>query len=362
MSDDSHYSDGQLDIHFDSDVDTAEFLQTDTDNETDDDTNNDEDSVTSDNENNSSTTCYFQSLLSSNHFTWFFFLSLILALKTFYTYCVLSFKALQQSVWTSTSFWFLLSATLFWDTLYLYFDPEAPQGPFTSRTMRRKLAKQKHLPLRSFSKSWLLLSFYMLSFSTSSSPFSSITSALSQNYSRLVTLHDLLDFTPSTHFHYSCYCYDELLALRTPYPTEESASITEEPITFSTSQALEEPASIISEEPASITLEEPLSTLTSTTTAPFVLEELLSQPKLALPNDPEHFFLPYSSLTEMRGDMDQLDFHLTTEPSFVDTQFDFQALNEPHHHIFANLFQQERSSSITSTAYTALTASRNSLL
>ena len=48
MSDDGYYSEGQLDIHFDSDVDTAEFLET--DHETDDDSTNEGDSVVSVNE------------------------------------------------------------------------------------------------------------------------------------------------------------------------------------------------------------------------------------------------------------------------------------------------------------------------
>ena len=218
MSDDGYYSEGQLDIHFDSDVDTAEFLET--DHETDDDSTNEGDSVVSVNENNSSTTCYSQSLSSSHYFIWCFLLSLILTSKAFLTSCYSIGQSSLHSFWSYTSFWFLLFAVLFWDTLYLYFDPKAPQGPYQPRSVRRKLTKQKHLPLRSYTKSWLLLSFYMLFVSSTISPFASLSSPISHTYSRLVTLHDLLDFTPLTHLHFSSYCYDDLLSLITPIQLE----------------------------------------------------------------------------------------------------------------------------------------------
>ena len=150
MSDDGYYSEGQLDIHFDSDVDTAEFLET--DHETDDDSTNEGDSVVSVNENNSSTTCYSQSLSSSHYFIWCFLLSLILTSKAFLTSCYSIGQSSLHSFWSYTSFWFLLFAVLFWDTLYLYFDPKAPQGPYQPCSVRRKLTKQKHLPLRSYTK------------------------------------------------------------------------------------------------------------------------------------------------------------------------------------------------------------------
>ena len=62
MSDDSVYSSGHLGIHWDSDIDTAEFLETE-DEETDD-----EDSV---NNTNQSTSVYFQSTPHS----YFYFIS-----------------------------------------------------------------------------------------------------------------------------------------------------------------------------------------------------------------------------------------------------------------------------------------------
>ena len=136
MSDDGYYSEGQLDIRFDSDVDTAEFLET--DHETDDDSTNEGDSVVSVNENNSSTTCYSQSLSSSHYFIWYFLLSLILTSKAFLTSCYSIGQSSLHSFWSYTSFWFLLFAVLFWDTLYLYFDPKAPQGPYQPRSVRHK--------------------------------------------------------------------------------------------------------------------------------------------------------------------------------------------------------------------------------
>ena len=116
---------------------------------------------------------------------------------------------------------------------------------------------------------------------------------------------------------------------------------------------------VIIEESTHVTLENQPFIRNSTASSSSVPAKFLSQSDHSLSSDPEHFFQAYSNLSEMRGDVDQLDFHLSLEPSFIDTQFDFGALQESHHHIFAHLFQKEaptKGSSITSNAYTALSA------
>ena len=79
MSDDSDYSQGMLEIHWDSDVDTAEFLET--DDETDDESvsNTEEGNVASFNYTNSSTTYYSQSAQPplSYFCAWYFLCSLL---------------------------------------------------------------------------------------------------------------------------------------------------------------------------------------------------------------------------------------------------------------------------------------------
>ena len=257
--------------------------------------------------NNSSATCYSQSLSSSHYFIWCFLLSLILTSKAFLTSCYSIGQSSLHSFWSYTSFWFLLFAVLFWDTLYLYFDPKAPQGPYQPRSVRRKLTKQKHLPLRSYTKSWLLLSFYMLFVSSTISPFASLSSPISHTYSRLVTLHDLLDFTPLTHLHFSSYCYDDLLSLITPIQLEEPLTPT-----------MPAPPVII-EESTHVTLENQPFIRNSTASSSSVPTKFLSQSDHSLSSDPEHFFQAYSNLSDVRGDVDQLDFHLSLEPSFINT-------------------------------------------
>ena len=84
-------------------------------------------------------------------------------------------------------------AVIFWDTLYFYLDPTAPQGPSQPCHICQALNKQSHQSLRCYCHSWMMLSFYMLSASTiCGSSFSTFLSAIHQTSACLSTLHEQL--------------------------------------------------------------------------------------------------------------------------------------------------------------------------
>ena len=312
MSDDDDYSQGRLNIHWDSDVDTAEFLETDNETDDDSDSNTEEgDDVVSLTENNYSTTPYFQPVHLSHFFAWYFLCSLSSTCYYIFTSPTLALKTFITSLWCFLSPWVLIFAAIFWDTLYLYLDPTAPQGPHQPRHIRRAITKLKHPPLRSYSRHWLLLSYFMLSVGLRLSPFAASFSAFTQTLTRLSTLHDLVDFTPMAHLHFSSYCFDEIKSLTTSFALEET-------IPFDTS---------------------------STPSA-----------------YPEHFFLPSTTLSEMRGDLDNLDFFDCLEPTWTDSIFDFGDLQNPHFHILSHHHQLEPDPDdlieqlMTPHAYAALSA------
>ena len=305
-SDDEDYSEGRLEVHFDSDVDTAEFLGTDTedtDNESNNERENEVDSLI--NEPNTTTTHYFQ---SSNHcsippqpqFIWWFLLSLVLSTKLFLNWSLVLIQQLLQQIWNQLSFWLMLMSVLTWDTMYLFFDPHTPQADFPPRKIRRKLSRIKYQPLLSYSKSWMILSWFMLSTSTLTTPYSAPICALQQTMSRLQELHNLIEFTPITHIHYFSARLDEFQALH-----------------------------------LSLKLEEPIQSPN--------LEEPIIQS-----GHQEHFFQSYSHISEMRGDMLTYDYFECLEPSWIDTSFDFQDLQEPHQHILSHLHQQDYFNNSTS--------------
>ena len=317
LSDDEDYSDGHLEIHWDSDVDTAEYLATDedTDGDTDEDGEDEENELEQVTNNNSSFTHYSHSSFLSVEpfFMWFLFLGLSKSPVIIYHWISILISNLSLQVWNFISFWLLLFAAISWDTIYHYLDPKAPQQPFRPRRIHRLLATRTFQPLPAYNKGWLILSTFMLFngiFSNRQHPFHSFSNAPLKTAATIKRLHDLVDITPSTHLHYSSFRLDEILAL----PFFQRSSVSKLAIASS--------------------LEEPF-----------------------IPSfHHQHFFNSYSSFSEMEGDLVDLDYYLCPEPTWMDTTFNFSDLMEPHHHIFSSIHQQDHQHSHPPSvqAYTAL--------
>ena len=318
LSDDGDYSDGHLGIHWDSDLDTAEFLQTDEEDSDDEDGVNDG-SIHADsgNDTNNTISAYSQSTNHCSNFLsgWWFLLSFSQALSMLLSYSFCSCASLLISSWSYLSILLLFLAAILWDTLHYYLDPASPTQPFRSRRTRRHLSRRRQLPLRAYSKSWMLLSFFMLFLTVPVSPASASLQAIQATVSRVTLLHSLIDITPSVHLQYSYSRLHELQSmLAASQPSPQSSS--------SLQQSLS---------PTLSPLEEPLYH--------------------------EHFFLPYSSIAEMEGALVDLDYQLALEPAWIDNSFNFEDLQEPHHHILGYLHQKEEElvNPPTSQAFTALT-------
>ena len=317
LSDDEDYSTEHLGIHWDSDLDTAEFLQTD-EEETDDEASVDSTTNVAASGNINNTTSPYSLSFTSNSFryiTWFF-LSLISVPSTLLVSVNNLYKATVTTVWSPISLLLLFLAAIFWDTLHYFLDSSAPTQPFLPRRTRRRLARISFLPLRAYPKNWMLLSCFMLLMTAPLSPVTVPVTALQQTFTTVISLHDLVDFSPTMHLHYSSYRRDEIQALLTP--------ISSYPVPLSSSTA---PASFL---PSFSPLKEPIYH--------------------------EHFFLPYSSSTEMEGALVAMDYHLAVEPSWLDNTFNFETLQVPHHHIFGHLHQHEESLQLAQPTPQACTA------
>ena len=202
LSDDSVYSTNQLRVHWDSDADTDDFVETDADSAADEEEEQELDSVSNDN-NNASTVYY-----SYHSHYWNFLMTLALSTIAFFNSFNSGIKALYTTVcWSFSSCLLLFMASLFWDTIYLYLDPCSPIQPHRSRALRRALKQQRsHLPLfRAYSRSWVMLSFFMLAWKSQQTPYSSHIMAIQQTGQQAIQLHNLLDITPSLHYQYSIY-------------------------------------------------------------------------------------------------------------------------------------------------------------
>ena len=165
MSDDDDYSAGQLAIHWDSDVDTTEFLETNED--TDEEEQGDEDKgVASVNNLNTTTTHYSQSsfnLCCPLLFWWLIYISFH-SLTSVFNWLKTIFELILAWSWNKTSVLVMTLTALLWDTTYYYLDPKAPTTPYLSRSIKRKLKRTNLVPFRSYHRSWMLLSSFMLFF------------------------------------------------------------------------------------------------------------------------------------------------------------------------------------------------------
>ena len=199
---------------------------------------------------------------------------------------------------------------LSWDTLYLYLDPAAPKTPYQSRKVRRKLSTLSYHPLKAYLRTWMILSAFMLSGGANAlHPFSTSISALQQTVSRCHALTEIVDFSITTHLYYSSYRFDEIQSL------------------FPSSSTLEEEVAHLSKSEESHHFHP--STSSSSLEEPF------------LTSGQQHFFPSYTNLSEMEGDIMTYDYQLCLEPSWTDTLFDFQGLQEPHQHILSYLHQED---------------------
>ena len=318
MSDDDDYSAGQLAIHWDSDVDTTEFLETNED--TDEEEQGDEDEgVASVNNLNTTTTHYSQSSFNLRHpllFWWLIYISFH-SLTSVFNWLKTIFELILAWSWNKTSVLVMTLTALLWDTAYYYLDPKAPTTPYLSRSIKRKLKRTNLVPLRSYHKSWMLLSSFMLFFrGVDLHPALKATSVILDTASRINKLHDLIEITPMTHVYYSSFRLDEMLTLNSSLNLEETSQI--------------------------------------------------NPPESDDHNDsnlchPANYFDAYSTQQELNQHITTLDYSLCLEPSLSDTLFDLSDLNQPNRHIYSYIHQIDDLSTPNSSvlrikpnAYTAL--------
>ena len=320
-TDDDDYSDNWLDIHW-SDEDTAEFLATDSDSDEEEGAE-DEELEFNINSSNSPTTSYLLTLYGS----WWFLQSFFQACFTFSSvpsfilngFHTLLLQLLTQ-IWSFLSVFLLFLSALGWDTIYLFLDPSSPTPTISSRKFRRSKSRQNILPFPAFTKSWMLLSYFMLAFSQLTSPVSAATTAVTFTYHRIQSLHEIMEVTPSVHLQYAQYRRDEIRSL--------------------------------------LQMEEHFTPLSSQSSTESTLPVLSANTTSC---NSEFFFNCHSTQQAIDSEVLHLDFHLcqdTIPIPWIDTTMDTSIpISDRHQHVYCTPFQAETSLTAppSPTAMVALT-------